>query len=65
MSNNIKIQSPFTFARWAKLIGAIILSIVMVVTSLYILLYLQKSDPDLQKWAYGLFGTVVGYWIKD
>lgn len=40
-----------------------IVSLVMGVFAIYLLLN-KKTDPDTRKWAFGILGTIVGYWLK-
>ena len=42
----------------------IIITLVILSASLYIILS-KKYDADVQKWAYGAIGTVVGYWLPS
>jgi hypothetical protein len=47
----------------AKLIGAGVVSIVLLVVGIYVL-FNGKSSSDLQKAATGWIGLVAGYWLK-
>ncbi|HEX3432642.1 MAG TPA: hypothetical protein VHT25_01105 [Solirubrobacteraceae bacterium] len=47
----------------AKLIGAGLVSLVLLVFGLIILLH-NGSDADLEKAATGWIGLVAGYWLK-
>lgn len=40
----------------------IIISLVILAASLFIILS-KKYDADIQKWAYGAIGTVIGFWL--
>lgn len=42
----------------------IIITLVILGASLYIILS-KKYDADVQKWAYGAIGTVIGYWLPS
>ena len=42
----------------------IIISLVILGASLYIILS-KKYDGDVQKWAFGAIGTVIGYWLPS
>jgi hypothetical protein len=42
----------------------IIISLVILGASLYIILS-KKYDDDVQKWAFGAIGTVIGYWLPS
>jgi len=41
----------------------ILISIGLLVAALYVILS-KKYDGDVQKWAFGVVGTIVGYWLK-
>lgn len=55
-----------TFSEGSKSreIMQIIISLVVLVASLYIILS-KKYDNDVQKWAFGAIGTVIGYWLPS
>jgi hypothetical protein len=46
-----------------KLIMVFLLSIILVLGALYIILD-KASDTENKKWATGVIGVVIGYWIK-
>lgn len=46
-----------------KLCIKILVSAIMLATSLYIILS-QKFPDDYNKWAFGMTGLVVGYWLR-
>ncbi len=41
----------------------VIISFVLLAAALYVILS-KKFDTDTQKWAFGIVGTIVGYWLK-
>ena len=41
----------------------IMISFVLLAAALYVILS-KKFDVDTQKWAFGIVGTIVGYWLK-
>lgn len=42
----------------------IAVSIIVLASALYVILS-QKYTPDVQKWAFGAVGLVVGYWLPS
>ena len=42
----------------------IIISLVILGAALYIILS-KKYPDDVQKWAFGAIGTVIGYWLPN
>lgn len=42
---------------------AVIISFILLVVGCYIILF-GSYPTDVQKWAYGLVGITVGYWIQ-
>ena len=42
----------------------IAMSIIVSAAALYVILS-KKYDADVQKWAYGAIGTVMGYWLPS
>ena len=44
--------------RWIQ----IIISFIVLLAALYVILS-QKYDADVQKWAFGAVGLIVGYWL--
>jgi hypothetical protein len=48
----------------AKLIGAGIVSLALLIAGLYVLVFDDSANPDLQKVAAGWVGVVAGYWLK-
>jgi len=47
-----------------RLVMQIVVSLVVLAAGLYVILS-QVFDPDVQKWAFGVVGTVVGYWLPS
>jgi hypothetical protein len=47
-----------------KLIGAAVVSLVLLIAGLYILIFKNGASDALQKAATGWIGLVVGYWLK-
>ena len=41
----------------------VVLSLAVVATALYIVIARPEAADD-HKWAYGIMGTVVGYWLR-
>ena len=41
----------------------IVVSLVVLAAGLYVILH-AGYDADVQKWGFGIVGTVVGYWLK-
>jgi uncharacterized membrane protein len=41
----------------------VLVTLILLVAGLHVILF-GKYDVDVQKWAYGAVGSVVGYWIK-
>ena len=41
----------------------VIISITMLLVSLYVILSLKYGPKD-KHWAYGVVGTLIGYWLK-
>ena len=41
----------------------ILISVGLLTAALYVILS-GKYEPDVQKWAFGIIGTIVGYWLK-
>jgi len=46
-----------------KLYVKIAISAIMLAVSLYVMLS-QKFPNDYNKWAFGMIGLVVGYWLR-
>jgi len=46
-----------------KLCVKIVVSAIVLVASLYVILS-QKFPDDYNKWAFGMTGLVVGYWLR-
>jgi len=46
-----------------KLFVQIFLSLVLTTACLYIIL-MNNYSTDSSKWAYGMLGLVIGYWLK-
>lgn len=42
---------------------AAIISLMLIGAALYVILSQQYAD-DVQKWAFGVIGVVIGYWLK-
>lgn len=40
-----------------------VITIVLLLAAVYIILS-QKYDADSQKWAFGVVGTILGYWMR-
>jgi hypothetical protein len=49
--------------EYSKVIMQILVSLVVLIGSFYIL-FNYKENPDLQKTAAGVVGTIIGYWLK-
>ena len=45
--------------RWMQ----VVLSLLVVMAALYLVL-LQDADTEAQKWAYGIIGIILGFWLK-
>ena len=41
----------------------VLVTLTVLVCALYIILS-KQYEPDQQKWAFGVIGTVLGYWLK-
>jgi hypothetical protein len=50
-------------SRAVKLGMQVLVTFILLMAGLHVILLGQYS-PDVQKWAYGIVGSVVGYWIK-
>jgi len=46
----------------ASLVMRVLLSLFMLGLGTYLLIH--PVDPDSRKWAYGMIGLVIGYWLK-
>jgi hypothetical protein len=42
----------------------VIVSLLVLVVSLFIAVFSSKFSPDASKWAFTTIGTIVGYWLK-
>ena len=40
------------------------LTLLVLVTALYVLIVKADSDTGLKNWAYGVIGTLLGFWLK-
>lgn len=47
-----------------KLVASICLSVLLTFSALYIILSQKYQDADT-KWAYGIVGSMIGYWMKS
>ena len=47
----------------AKAIMAMLVSLVVLFAALYVILS-KSYESDTQKWAYGVIGLVVGFWLR-
>jgi hypothetical protein len=47
----------------ATVIMQIVVSLVVLAAAVYVLL--ATSNADDHKWAYGVIGTIVGYWLRS
>ena len=56
--------TSFSEESKSREIMQIIISLVVLGASLYIILS-KKYDNDVQKWAFGAIGTVIGYWLPS
>lgn len=52
-----------TDATTSSGIMQIFISVGLLAAALYVILS-KKYDADVQKWAFGVVGTIVGYWLK-
>lgn len=50
-------------AKRVKLIGSVVASIVLGLAALTIIFF-KKEEAD-RKWAYGMVGTIAGYWLPS
>jgi len=48
---------------YSSLTMPVFVSIVVLLSGLYIILS-KNYEPAEQKWAFGIVGTIVGYWLK-
>ncbi len=48
---------------WVKACGAIGVSLSVLSVALYIVLD-KSAGHDSKKWAYGIIGLIVGYWLR-
>lgn len=51
-------------ADQVKLVVSICLSVLLTFSALYIILSQKYLDADT-KWAYGIVGSMIGYWMKS
>jgi hypothetical protein len=56
-------DQPRLIAPLASLIMQVVLSLVVIGAGLYMILS-GRYDASNQHWAYGIIGTVVGFWLK-
>jgi hypothetical protein len=42
----------------------ILISLVILIAALYIILS-KEYNPDIQKWAFGVIGTLISYWLPS
>jgi hypothetical protein len=42
----------------------IFVSTVVLLSALFIVLSKNAYDADQQKWAFGVIGTIIGYWLR-
>jgi hypothetical protein len=47
----------------ATVVMQIVISLVVLAAALYVIL--KMSNADDHKWAYGIIGTIVGYWLRS
>jgi len=47
-----------------RTIMQVVISVVVLAAALYVILS-DAYEADTQKWAYGIVGTVVGYWLPS
>ena len=56
-------QQPPQWHATVRLIMALIVTAAFGVASVY-MLFSSHADPEGKKWAYGMIGTIAGYWLK-
>ena len=59
-------QEDFTelnSTNYIKLCVKIVVSTIVLAASLYVILS-QKFPDDYNKWAFGMTGLIVGYWLR-
>ncbi len=49
--------------KQVRLIGSVVVSVVLGVAALAIIFF--KQDEADRKWAYGMVGTIAGYWLPS
>ena len=57
-------SNALTGSSGTREIMQIVISVVILGASLYIILS-KKYPADVQKWAYGAIGTVIGFWLPS
>jgi len=63
MHTGVLVPLDVTDATTSAGIMQIFISVGLLATALYVILS-KKYDADVQKWAFGVIGTIVGYWLK-
>ena len=57
-------SAPMAFrTQTATVVMQIVISLVVLAAAVYVLL--ATSNADDHKWAYGVIGTIVGYWLRS
>jgi hypothetical protein len=46
-----------------KTIMQVVISIILLSAAL-VIIFQTSTSPDAQKWAYGMIGTIAGFWLK-
>jgi protein-S-isoprenylcysteine O-methyltransferase Ste14 len=57
-------QGQFTEQQRAKFVAQAVISLIVLLVCFYLIIHPNSTSAGTLKWAFGMVGLVVGYWLK-